>query len=79
MSLVKEGFLEIFTTIAEGLKAFNNIADGLKLIGTEIKRANDNAWFQQSSATFKPLEQGKTTDAQKDEAAKAIGDLIHHI
>lgn len=66
----------ILGTVEAGFQAVNNIASGLTLLATEIKRGNDNSWFQQKADAFKPLESGPTTGAQKDEAAKDIGNLI---
>ena len=72
--------MDIIAMLSAGFTAFNKLADAATLIATELKRANDNAWFQEKSSTFKPLESaGPTTGAQDDQAAQNIGDLIHKL
>lgn len=68
----------ILASIEAGLLAFNNLAEGVKTIAAEFKRANDNAWWQKEAATFKPMEQNTpSTPEQADEAAKSAAELIH--
>lgn len=66
----------MFTSILTAIAAIPTLISSIQELLAYFKKAEDNKWFQQSSAAFTPLEQGPTTGDQKDASAKAISDLI---
>lgn len=73
----------MFTSLLGALIALpgmiSKLIDAINALTGAYQKYTDALWQQKSDATFKSLEQGATTEKQKDDAAKSLTDLVNHL